>query len=164
MKKGSNAELTLEGAICIFDKALPLTGLQTKAKDGQFIPRRENLTSTFHHELSAELTVGLWGENSPGVRFRLWTLKREKRCEKKQNKKTSHTDTRLDKCVSRWAETDALEQKHLQAINSHHVQSARGDVLLLLPTETIQLIILSKTRRTSGKLTTEYKPSASPAS
>lgn len=59
MKKGSNAEPTLEGAICIFDKALPLTGLQTKAKDGQFIPRRENLTSTFHHKLSAELTVGL---------------------------------------------------------------------------------------------------------
>lgn len=59
MKNGSNAEPTLEGAICIFDKAFPLTGLQTKAKDRQFIPRRENLTSTFHHELSEELTVAL---------------------------------------------------------------------------------------------------------
>lgn len=59
MKNGSNAEPTLEGAICIFDTALPLIGLQTKAKDRQFILSRENLTSTFHHELSEELTVGL---------------------------------------------------------------------------------------------------------
>lgn len=75
----------------------------------------------------------------------------------KQEKERTWTQSQCDKKVIyksfkslKWAENRRMMKRLLK---THHVQSARRNVLLLLPTETVHLIILRRDR----KSTTKYK-------